>query len=127
MKPYKGKPITKCEGGGWIDTEGFIYSEFKRGRGLYEIIFTQREREPLEDYCEGARMDGIPCKVHKIAAGYHARIGEAENVAKEISLTPNWIRTKTRLAQIEKFKNTLLLPRKKLDIRIERARKILGV
>lgn len=43
----------------WIDTEGSL----SLAHHTWEISISQSEKEPLEDYCKGARKDGVKCSV----------------------------------------------------------------
>jgi len=116
-------PMNACERGIWIDTEGHISRK--------RIVVSQREeREVIEDYCAGARMDGVHCRVRydKVNRIYLAEIEGLENMAKEIALTQNCIRTKRRRKQIERFKEQLAKPRRYAPYPPTiRARKILGL
>ncbi|MFB0503172.1 MAG: hypothetical protein ACETWE_05000 [Candidatus Bathyarchaeia archaeon] len=113
--------MSRCERGVFIDAEGYLW---KKGMQI-----TQAERGILEDYCEGAKKDSIPCRIRYMPAiqEYQAEITAYENVAKEIVLTQDCIRTKRRLSQIDFFKRELARPRKKRDPRVEKAREILGI
>jgi len=114
--------MNACERGNWIDTEGHISKK--------HIVIAQRDGEALEDYCAGAGMDGVRCRIRydKVNRIYLAEIDGLENVAKEIALTMNCIRTKRRLAQIEIFKKELAKPRRYAPYPpLIRARKILGL
>jgi len=114
--------MTACERGNWIDTEGHIETRpppLKRGV-QYEIVITSMEKEPLEDYCAGATKDSVPCRVFPERMRpppyeyykYYARITGAPNVAKEIMLTKNCIRTRKKHQQIQKFIQAWQIPRR---------------
>jgi hypothetical protein len=49
------KPMDACDRGNWIDTEGRTARK--------EIRMVQTERGVLDEYCESAKADGVPCKV----------------------------------------------------------------
>lgn len=68
MKNNHRRPMTACERGIWIDTEGAIMAR-TWPRTTYEISVYQNERGPLEDYRLGAERDGIPCSIERF---YHA-------------------------------------------------------
>jgi len=112
------KPMTRCERGSWIDTEGYI----RDSPAMIEV--TQKHREPLEDYCEGAKLDGVPCRIRKRADAWTAYITGIENIAREIANTQSYIRTRTRRRQIFRFKRHIVRSRTPES---ERARKILRV
>jgi hypothetical protein len=89
--------MNTCERGFWIDADGTIYTK----HGKYEIAVPQlrEDMEVLEDYCEGARKDGITkCEIiHSLPKQPHMsrlRIRRVEDVAREISLTRDCIRKK---------------------------------
>jgi len=118
--------MTACERGNWIDTEGYIRPKHH----LIEV--TSKEKEPLIDYCEGAKTDNVPCKIRSVkdpvyGIAYRAEIIGADNVAKEITLTKNCIRTKMRHAQIQAFIEDIARPRKRLRKEIITARQIMGI
>lgn len=46
----------------WEDAEGSF--DFYGDRSVYMIRTSQAEKRILEDYCSGARNDGVECKVH---------------------------------------------------------------
>jgi len=96
------RPMTACERGVWIDTEGHIETTPK---GVYRIDIWQEDKEALEDYCAGAINDSVPCIVDPKA--YRVRITGASNVAKEIKLTEQCIRTARKRAQIQRFKTAI--------------------
>ena len=108
--PQIRKPMTPCERGNWIDTEGNIGADL---RGRFVIDVAQVEREPLEDYCNGARRDGVECRVRydRTARVWIARITGAENVAREVSLTRDCMRTARKHAQIQALTQQLTRPR----------------
>jgi len=94
--------MTACERGVWIDTEGYLRST----PAILEV--TQKERKPLEDYCAGAMLDGILCKIYRTPEAWGAYITGIENIAREIKITQPFIRTKTRKKQIWQFKRHII-------------------
>jgi len=111
--PQIRKPMTPCERGNWIDTEGTIQSNHQ---GIFMISVAQAEKQALEDYCRGAVKDGVRCKVIPLrpppSPMWLARVTGAENVAREISLTLPYIRTEKKLRQIQQFVKNLEKPRR---------------
>lgn len=124
------RPMTPCERGVWIDTEGSIeMSLTARKYPQFRISVSQSEKEPLEEYCAGARKDNIPCRVRydRTENAYKAEIYGLPNIAKEIVLTRNCIRTKKKRQQIKRFGRHLKAKRKILRKQVIQARKILGL
>jgi len=128
-----GRPMNACERGNWIDTEGSIEETMLR---VY-----QTERQPLEDYCTGAILDGVPCTIGTYKVKYKGKeilehravITGMMNMAKEIGLTRKCIRTQARKQQIQNFRQFLQKPRKLpkglepiITERIRKAKKLLG-
>ncbi len=121
--------MNACERGNWIDGEGTL-TRAGRERGFHlKIIQDHREREVLEDYCKGALRDGISrCEIVKEGPyTLSATIARAEDIAREITLTRDYIRTKKKKSQIEAFIRALTAPRRKLQPEIIKARQILGL
>jgi hypothetical protein len=87
-----------------------------RPRRTYEISVYQNEREPLEDYRRGAVRDGVPCFIERFYTHgrlqYRATIRGVVNVARELSLTVKWIRTRKKRRQIEHLRRVLYERRK---------------
>ena len=110
----------------WIDTEGSL----SLAHHTWEISISQSEKELLEDYCNGARKDGVKCSVtrtmHDQRICYRARIMGVENVAKELVLTKGLLRTENKLQQIEDFKWWLFAPRKTTAPQTLRARNLMA-
>jgi len=123
-KPMSSRPMNACERGNWIDTEGNISLV-----PTPVIVITQKDFQALQDYCEGAKRDSIPCRVKRDprVGAYRAFITGAHNVAKEITLTQPYIRTQEKKRQIERLRRYLAQPRKKLYPTIREARKILRI
>jgi len=99
------RPMNAWERGNWIDGEGTL-TRAGRERGFHlKIIQDHREREVLEDYCKGALRDGISrCEIVKEGPyTLSATIARAEDIAREITLTRDHIRTKKKKSQIEAF------------------------
>jgi len=122
------RPMTACERGAWIDAEGSIMAYPEKGDYRIDITQATSEVTALHDYCEGARLDGVTCEVKRMAKKpwvSYVRIGRVEDVAKEIKLTKNWIRTSRKIAQIERFKAVLHRPKIRRRAEIIRAIKIL--
>ena len=98
------------ERGIWIDTEGSILSYVNKRTGYLRALIdvAQNERQPMEDYRQGARRDGTKCHVTlTYYAGrpvYHARVEGIRNVAEEVKLVEGYIRTEKRRLQILKFR-----------------------
>jgi len=110
----------------WLDTEGSMSLAHRS----WEISISQLDKQPLEDYCEGARKDGIPCQI-TIARNterkcYRARIVGVEDVAKELTLVRPFLRTRKKVQQIEWFKEYLFRPSNNTRIQTLRAREIVG-
>ena len=98
--------MNRWERGVWIDTEGFVNASPP------VIQIGQKERGPLDDYCAGARSDGVTCRVSPlrrkgIVVAYVASVTGALNVAKELNRVHDWIRTETRLGQIRRLKERI--------------------
>jgi hypothetical protein len=107
----------------WIDTEGHVLC---RG-DTAEIAITQKEREPLDTLCAMARDMGMDCSVVYLPKlGAHRMIiSGADDVAATIRWTENDIINPKKKAAYEECRRWIFAPRKKLDIRIRRARAIL--
>jgi hypothetical protein len=125
------KPMSAQERALWEDAEG-SYSVHG-----YGVKTSQKFIEPLIDYCEGARRDGIrsaiakrePKRTEKMpnpAPYYEAYITGAAHVAREILLTERWHRHPGRIRQIEKVKEELKKAKPRYKA-IQRAREILGI
>jgi len=117
------KPMTPCERGSWIDTEGYVRES------PATLAIAQKHRKPLEDYCVGAIKDGIPCKIRCktdpiYGKNYEAYITGIENIAKELALTQPYIRTRMRRQQIFRFKRHIVRSRTPES---QKAREILKV
>lgn len=116
------EPMTTSDRASWIDTEGTICLSSR----TWEISIVQTEKKPLQDYSEGAHRDGVRCFVRTYNNGtaFRARIVGLENVARELSLTENLLRTANRLSQVRRFKQYLFSPRR-VRIQTLRARQII--
>ena len=51
------RPMNRWERGVWIDTEGYVNASPP------VIQIGQKERGPFDEYCAGARSDGVKCRV----------------------------------------------------------------
>jgi hypothetical protein len=116
----------------WEDAEGTISARAPPKNGGYFIVTVQFCKEILDDYCEGAIRDGVPCRVtfRKSPKGwteYRTYITGAENVAREIRLTSPYRRHPTKKKQAEEFEKQLLKPRIRKDRRICAAKRELGL
>lgn len=137
-KLKKIKPMTVPERGVWFDAEGTLQSR-QPPNSSFGISTYQEYLEPLVAYRIGVERDGIPCKISSRVRPPHPPIHEepwteystlisgAANVAKETKLIQDYVRNPKKLAQIDRFRQILIQPRVKLDIRIIKARQILGL
>jgi hypothetical protein len=71
----------------WEDAEGTISARAPPKNGGYFILTVRFSKEILDDYCEGARMDGVPRVVTSRTSPkgwteYRTYITGAENVAE---------------------------------------------
>ena len=100
----------------WEDGEGSF--GFYSARSVYMIRTFQANREILEDYREGARIDEVECSLitehrHKTrrfrydSTIYYTQISGIRNVVRELQLTSPWRRHPEKLKRIESLKETL--------------------
>lgn len=81
------KPMDAKERALWEDAEGCLIISHSKAQAMEipELRTGQLERGILEDYCEGARKDGVNCVVRAYrAAGkvvYLSRISDLKSIA----------------------------------------------
>ena len=125
------RPMNAQERALWEDAEGSFST-----RG-YAIKMSQKFIEPLLDYCEGARRDGLTSRIYRRepkktektpnpSPYYEASVSGAEDVAKEIALTEGLHRHPGRIEQIERVKEELKKTKSRHPA-IRHAREILGL
>jgi hypothetical protein len=117
------RPMSASERGNWIDTEGCVSAFTRksgRDKGTFEarIQVVQKEKKPLEDYCNGARRAGVRCHVfyNRASNAYHAEVGGIRNVDKELTLVKRFIRTAKRKAQIRRFYKQVMAKKRMREI-----------
>ncbi len=119
----------------WIDTEGFYYANSAGGMGA---SICQKERKPLEGIAAFLRNEGILCGINerpcrsprhneRTSKVYDLVTWGPEGLAKIILNTEAFIRTSNKREQIRRCKERIAAPRKRLEEKVMRARKILGL
>jgi hypothetical protein len=107
----------------WIQAEGTY-----RCRGDFaEVRITQKRREPLDVLCNWMKDMGIDCTIRyrpKLDA-YELTSTGWDDVAAIIRLTEPYIIHPDKREQVRKCKELIFAPRKRLDIRVRRARALL--
>jgi len=97
----------------WFDTEGCLYvgEPGKNGSREVSMMVYQSQREPLDDFAGGARKDGIMSSVYfrrRTNDEYILRIRRLDHIVKEVALELPFLRTRRRLAQVERLKEYLV-------------------
>jgi hypothetical protein len=120
------KPMPSQERGCWFDTEGSLDPGIV-GRGGSDLVVTQTEREPLLDYMEGARLDGVKCGMYyaKSTRCYFLTVNGLENIAKELTMIMPFVRTRRKWDQIARFRDYLTQKRTRHQHQAKRALAIL--
>lgn len=126
------RPMEASERAIWFEAEGYLYvpsPNVSRKWGPVELRVSQFERKPLDDFAEGARHDGIDCRLgyrwRTKPGEYYVRIRRIDEVAKELVLESPYIRTVKRLEQIQSFKEYLARPRTRVTKSLGVARELL--
>jgi hypothetical protein len=104
----------------WTDTEGAI--------GTY-LSIGQKDQRVIREICAFFDREGIPpsMRLDEHTGVYYAVVSRIEDVARVVKNIEPFIRTANKAMEIDGFKAYLVKPRKRLNISIIRARKILGV
>ncbi len=112
----------------WVDTEGHIGVKTERG-GNYLVGVSQKEKQVLEELGRFLyKQDfSVSMKYVKGTGTYTLEIIGAEHAARLVRLIEPHIRTENKKEEIERFKESLMKPRKLLWPSIRRAREILGL
>ncbi|HME19476.1 MAG TPA: hypothetical protein VKF15_07070 [Nitrososphaerales archaeon] len=126
--------MTAAERAVWEDGEGSF--SFYGMRSVYMIRTSQAERGILEDYRDGAVLDGVPCSLnieHRHQTQlfnynitmYYTQISGITNVVRELLLTSPWRRHADKLKRIEELKKTLAAPDKQGERKMREAARAL--
>lgn len=125
--------MNACERADWFDTEGNLYvspSSKPLKKSVTFICVSQFDRSPLEDFKEGAAMDGVECRILPGHQGkqeeYMLLVAGLENIAKELVMEASFIRTARKLSQIRNFREFILGERTRIKGSVKVARKLLG-
>lgn len=120
--PSLDRPMSAAERGLHWEDEGCLYVD---QRGAWpRLETTQYERKPQTDYCLGASIDGVRCRVRvhhytardgAIVPYYRTEITGIANIARELLLYYKCgiPRTQKKRSQVLKFLAVLRRPRKK--------------
>ena len=133
-KPWEGSEEadsiqwTWREVASWVDTEGWIGGNPKRG-GYHEVYVCQKERKMLEGLGRFLESEGLNPKLilNRHDGVYRLHVSGAEQSARVIKNIEPFIRTVRKKEEIANFKESIVRPRKSLWPSIRIAREILGL
>ena len=96
------EPMDSCERRNWFETEGTLAVAGKRLRAIYHI--TQVERAPPDDYCSGARENGVTCRMRQVRGIYRAEITAIEDIGRELKCIEfNKLRTQNKRKRVRRL------------------------
>jgi len=131
--PWEGREAegihwTWREVASWVDTEGWIGSNPKRG-GYYDVCVCQKERKMLEGLGSFLESEGFHSRMtlNRNDGVYHLHVHGADQAARVIKNIEPFIRTVRKKEEIANFKESIARPRRTLWPTVRIARKILGL
>jgi hypothetical protein len=126
------RPMNAKERAVWFDTEGSLYvsptdNPLKKSVAIFSIA--QSSRQPLEDFKEGAALDGINCRIIQRVKGeqseYRLVISGLEDISKELVREAPYLRTVQKQTEVGNFRSYLARERDLTKSSVESARRLL--
>lgn len=115
----------------WHETEGCLSvgPHAFLSRSGAELLVSQFELAPLQDFRAGCARDGISCRVYQreVESGteYFVRIRRLDQIACEVSREMPFLRTKKAFDQLRGLIDYIWMPRRRISKSVGIARKVL--